>query len=99
MMPATAEENEEPLFIEITDQLNVDFRHRENDFIEFNREPLIPHMVSREGPALAVTDVNSDGLDDIYIGGARRQSGARSEEHTSELQSRGHLVCRLLLEK
>lgn len=76
MMTATAEENEEPLFIEITDQLNVDFRHRENDFIEFNREPLIPHMVSREGPALAVTDVNSDGLDDIYIGGARRQSGA-----------------------
>src|SRR5690625_7566732 len=76
MMPATAEENEEPLFIEITDQLNVDFRHRENDFIEFNREPLITHMVSREGPALAVTDVNSDGMDDIYIGGARRQSGA-----------------------
>src|SRR5207253_5701564 len=28
-----------------------------------------------------------------------RQSGLRSEEHTSELQSRGHLVCRLLLEK
>src|SRR5437870_9405979 len=26
-------------------------------------------------------------------------TGARSEEHTSELQSRGHLVCRLLLEK
>src|SRR5690625_5987383 len=25
--------------------------------------------------------------------------GTRSEEHTSELQSRGHLVCRLLLEK
>src|SRR6266508_5295049 len=28
-----------------------------------------------------------------------RTSGPRSEEHTSELQSRGHLVCRLLLEK
>src|SRR5690625_7057744 len=28
-----------------------------------------------------------------------RGKGARSEEHTSELQSRGHLVCRLLLEK
>src|SRR5690625_6516090 len=26
-------------------------------------------------------------------------SSSRSEEHTSELQSRGHLVCRLLLEK
>src|SRR5690625_6559600 len=30
---------------------------------------------------------------------ARRLRQARSEEHTSELQSRGHLVCRLLLEK
>src|SRR5207253_10363167 len=30
---------------------------------------------------------------------ASRRRGARSEEHTSELQSRGHLVCRLLLEK
>src|SRR5437870_13878034 len=29
----------------------------------------------------------------------RLQSDTRSEEHTSELQSRGHLVCRLLLEK
>src|SRR5207253_3298339 len=29
----------------------------------------------------------------------RRAGAARSEEHTSELQSRGHLVCRLLLEK
>src|SRR5207253_3729057 len=30
---------------------------------------------------------------------AHRRSWRRSEEHTSELQSRGHLVCRLLLEK
>src|SRR5439155_27388544 len=30
---------------------------------------------------------------------ARLGAAARSEEHTSELQSRGHLVCRLLLEK
>src|SRR5690625_6170481 len=38
-----------------------------------------------------------------YIEAVRRASGpdvpARSEEHTSELQSRGHLLCRLLLEK
>src|SRR5690625_6772440 len=34
------------------------------------------------------------------LSGERLRSGAmRSEEHTSELQSRGHLVCRLLLEK
>src|SRR5437660_5271721 len=32
-------------------------------------------------------------------GSTRGRASARSEEHTSELQSRGHLVCRLLLEK
>src|SRR5437870_11370022 len=32
-------------------------------------------------------------------GGAAVSVAERSEEHTSELQSRGHLVCRLLLEK
>src|SRR5690625_5414229 len=31
--------------------------------------------------------------------GTKSSSALRSEEHTSELQSRGHLVCRLLLEK
>ena len=36
----------------------------ENPFTEFDREPLIPHMVSTEGPALAVADINHDGLED-----------------------------------
>src|SRR5437870_7512934 len=35
----------------------------------------------------------------LFVGPASSLSGERSEEHTSELQSRGHLVCRLLLEK
>ena len=56
--------------------LGVDFRHQENTFIEFNREPLIPHMHSREGPALAVADINKDGWDDFFIGGAKHQRGS-----------------------
>src|SRR2546422_5783997 len=36
---------------------------------------------------------------DLYLRGFERPSQQRSEEHTSELQSRLHLVCRLLLEK
>src|SRR5437870_8073406 len=36
---------------------------------------------------------------EVVLCGHDHQEGARSEEHTSELQSRGHLVCRLLLEK
>src|SRR5690625_553223 len=34
-----------------------------------------------------------------YLNIAKKKNKSRSEEHTSELQSRGHLVCRLLLEK
>src|SRR2546422_4507020 len=35
----------------------------------------------------------------VVLGRSRRPAAWRSEEHTSELQSRLHLVCRLLLEK
>lgn len=51
------------------------FVHRENEFNAFAREKLIPHMVSSAGPALAVADINGDGRDDFFGGGAAGQSG------------------------
>lgn len=64
-----------PLFTDVTAELGVDFQHEENAFFDDSREPLMPHRVSTEGPALAVADVNGDSLDDIYAGGAKRQAG------------------------
>jgi len=64
-----------PLFTDITDEVNLNWSHEENEYIDFNREPLLLHMRSTEGPALCSEDVNEDGFDDIYIGGGRGQAG------------------------
>lgn len=56
--------------------LGLDFKHQENPFIEFNREPLMPHMVSAAGPCLAHADINGDGLEDLFVGSGKWQKSA-----------------------
>ncbi len=55
--------------------LGVDFIHQENDFNDFDAQVLLPQKQSTLGPALAVADINADGLEDFYIGGAKDQAG------------------------
>jgi hypothetical protein len=66
----------ERLFSNAPKEEQIDFRHRENDFVDFKVEVLIPYQLSRMGPALAKGDVNGDGLEDLFFGGAIGQSGA-----------------------
>lgn len=68
--------NESDSFEDETSKANLLYVHKENSFPEFDREPLMPHMVSSEGPALAVADVNNDGLDDVFIGSSKGSRNA-----------------------
>jgi enediyne biosynthesis protein E4 len=56
---------------DITVKTNILYQHKENAFHEFEREPLIPHMLSTEGPGLVVADFNHDSLEDVFIGASR----------------------------
>lgn len=64
------------LFKDVTNSAGINFVHRENDFVDFKAEVLLPYQLSREGPALAKADVDKDGREDIFLGGAIGQSGA-----------------------
>ena len=67
--------NSKPV-MDITEQAGLRFKHEENRFIEFNREPLIPHELSTEGPAIAIADIDHNGLEDVFIGAARTKKRA-----------------------
>ncbi len=74
--PSPAEENRQMLFSDGTSAYGLNHKHIENEFNDFKREVLLPHKMSTLGPALSVGDINQDGLDDFFIGGAMGFEGA-----------------------
>lgn len=63
-----------PLMVDRSAQFPFTFKHNENSYIDFDNEVLIPHMQSRHGPFVGAADVNSDGLEDLFLGGAANQA-------------------------
>ncbi|GAA0877938.1 VCBS repeat-containing protein [Algoriphagus jejuensis] len=70
----------------------LEFTHAENEFVDFDRDRLTYFMFSTEGPAFAKADVNGDGLDDFFFGGAKTFAGKlyladRSGKHQERPQA------------
>lgn len=49
-------------------------QHKENNYVDYDKEVLAPKMLSREGPAIAVGDINQDGYEDLFLGNAAGQA-------------------------
>jgi hypothetical protein len=62
-------------WVDVTSNINCAWKHKEDIFLDFNKQQLIPHLQSTRGPKIAVADINKDGLDDIYACGANEQPG------------------------
>ncbi|QCW99501.1 RNA-binding protein [Aggregatimonas sangjinii] len=60
---------------EITDSVRLKFKHTEPVYNDFGRQFLLPHKQSNQGPGLAAGDINGDGYEDFFIGGAYNRSG------------------------
>ncbi|MGY5848707.1 VCBS repeat-containing protein [Salegentibacter sp. HM20] len=63
-----------PVFTKLDSLPGVDFVHRENRYIDFDRHKLIPYRISDRGPAILVTDLNGDGKDDLFFGNSKFNS-------------------------
>lgn len=61
----------EPIFEKVEGNLGIDFVHKEDRYIDFNRQKLIPYQIGDRGPATALGDLDGDGKTDLFFGGSK----------------------------
>ncbi len=65
----------EKLFVDVTRERSIDYKHIDEDYTDYNVQPMLLHKLSQYGPGIAVGDVNDDGREDFYISGSHFQKG------------------------
>ena len=60
------------LFREVTRAVGVNYKHSEDDVVDFNVQKLLPHKLSQYTPAIAVADIDGNGYDDMVVGGTSK---------------------------
>lgn len=71
-----------PIFSKSSLKTNKPIVHRENNFVDFKQERLLPHFLSTQGPRLAMGDINQDGLSDFYLCGPKGSPGSLWQQQT-----------------
>ncbi|MBT8185030.1 MAG: VCBS repeat-containing protein [Eudoraea sp.] len=59
------------IFKKVDGSLGLNFEHKEDGYIDFNRQKLIPYQIADRGPATAIGDLNNDNKSDIFFGGSK----------------------------
>lgn len=57
----------------VSDTSILRYNHTENEFDDYKMQVLMPHKMSTQGPHLTKGDINNDGLEDLFIGGAVKE--------------------------
>lgn len=65
-----ASKNITPILSEASDLKGISFIHKEDDKVDYNVQPTLPHKLTQFGPSLVVGDVNGNGLEDFIVGSA-----------------------------
>jgi hypothetical protein len=61
-----------PIFNDVSYKLGIRYNHKENNFVDFDRERLLYHMKSNEGPKITVADINGDGMERLLYWRSKR---------------------------